>query len=216
METLTLDVELRVKTGKGVARKLRMAEKMPAVLNRAGSTIPLELEKKPMLKLINSHKSKHTLLTLNVSNASENQSRTAIVNEFQTHPVTGELIHIDFKEIRMDEKISITVPINLTGTAKGVAKEGGIMQVLKRTLTLECMPGDIVDSIEFDITNVNANTSIHASDMTLPPNIELKTSPVTVILAISAPRAAETAYEETTAPAEASAPEKSGEDKSAT
>ncbi len=214
METLTLNVALRENTGKGVARKLRMAEKMPAVLNRAGSTIPLELEKKPILKLINSQKSGHTLLTLNVSNASDNQSRTAIVKEFQVHPITNELIHVDFKEISMDEKISITVPIILTGAAKGV-KEGGLMQVMTRDITIECMPGNIIDSVEFDTTNVMANSTIHASSLILPEGAVLKSSPEAVILAISTQRAAEAVSEESTEAEEAPAPEKTEGEKPA-
>lgn len=208
METLTLNVALREKTGKGVARQLRMAEKVPAVLNRAGSTIPLALDKKPMLKLINSQKSGHTLLTLNVSNATDNQSRTAIVKEFQVHPITNELIHVDFKEITMDEKISITVPIILTGAAKGV-KEGGIMQIMTRDITIECMPGNIIDSVEFDVTNVMANSTVHASSLILPDDVILKSSPEAVILAISTQRAAEAVSEESTEAEEAPASEKS-------
>ncbi len=211
METLTLDVTLREKTGKGVARKLRIAEKLPAVLNSAGNTVPLELEKKPMLKLINSQKSGHTLLTLNVSNASsDNKSRTAIVKDFQVHPITNELIHIDFKEIKMDEKISITVPVILKGVAKGV-KEGGVMQVMTRNVTVECMPGNIVDSVEFDITNVKANSTVHASSLILPEGVVLKSSPEAVILVISTPRASDAVSEEKTAVEETPAPEKSEE-----
>ncbi len=215
METLTLDVALREKTGKGVARKLRMAEKVPAILNRAGSTVPLELEKKPMLKLINSQKSGHTLLRLNVSNAPDSQPRTAIVKEFQVHPITNELIHVDFKEITMDEKISVTVPIILTGAAKGV-KEGGIMQIMTRDITVECMPGNIVDSVEFDTTNVMANSTVHASSLVLPEGSVLKSSPEAVILAISTLRAAETASEEQTGAEETPAPEKSEGEKPTT
>jgi len=209
METLTLNASVREKAGKGVARKLRSGGRLPAVLNRKGSTLALEVEKKPVLRLINSHKSLHTLLSLQLENASQDKERTAIVSEYQVHPVTGELIHVDFREIRMDEKIIITVPVEYVGSAVGV-KSGGVMQPITHEVKLECLPSDVVASVKLDVTNVEAGQTVHASELELPKGTQLMTRPETPLFAVTIPRAATAEVEAAEEAEEGAAAEEGG------
>lgn len=220
MEIVTLHATVRQKSGKGVARKLRQADKMPAVLNRKDSTLPLAMEKRPLLRLLNSGHGRQTLLNLKLENATEGAERKALVSEYQVHPVTGELIHVDFREVRDDEKVTITVPVDVQGTPVGV-KEGGIMQRISHEVQVECLPADMMDSISVDVSAVDVNQTVHAMELELPKGAVLKSHPEMAILTVSSPRTAteleeqegegeETAPaegEEAEAPAEAEKPE---------
>lgn len=206
METLTLNASVRENAGKGVARKLRRSGRMPAVLNRRDSTLALEVDKKPILRLINSHKSLHTLLSLKLDNATGDKERTAIVREYQVHPVSGELIHVDFREIRMDEKIVISVPVEYVGSAVGV-KAGGVMQPITHNVKLECLPSDMVHSVKFDVTNVEAGQTVHASELELPKGTELKSRPEAALFAVTISKAAPAEVEAEEAEEEAAAAE---------
>jgi len=195
METLTLKAKVRQESGKGVARKLRKADKMPAVLNRKGSTVPLELEKRPLLRLINSGHGLQTLVNLQLENAAENAERKALMAEYQVHPISGELIHVDFREVRDDEKVTITVPVDLQGTPVGVKEGGGVLQRITHEVRIECFPADMMDTIPVDVSAVDVNQTVHAMELNLPKGAVLKSNPELVILTVSSARV-EVAVEE--------------------
>lgn len=194
METITIDAAVREKSGKGVARKLRRAERIPGVLNHGGQTIALDVDKKSLVKLINTKKSGYAVLNLNMTNAPDQKSRMAMVKEFQVHPVTRELIHVDFREVKAEEKVRIHLPVILKGTPVGV-KLGGQLRVVTWSLDFDCLPSDIVDRVEMDISSVGPGKTVHASDLSLPSGLTLKSPPKTVLCQVSTVAAAEAAAE---------------------
>jgi large subunit ribosomal protein L25 len=190
MEAVTIDVTIRDKSGKGVARKLRAAGRFPAVLNRKGKSVALDIEKKPVLKVINSRKGEFAVFRLNVPSDPAAGERLAMIKEYQVHPVTGELVHMDLTEIKMDEKVITRVPIVIEGVSKGV-KAGGTMEILNRKVKVECLPEHIVEAISLDVTNVAAGKTVHASDLKLPEGLTLKTAPKTSLLTVLMPKGAD-------------------------
>ncbi|MBI5143123.1 MAG: 50S ribosomal protein L25 [Nitrospirae bacterium] len=187
MEAVTIDVTIRDKSGKGVARKLRAAGRFPAVLNRKGKSVALDIEKKPVLKVINSHKGEFVVFRLNVPSDPAAGERLAMIKEYQVHPVTGELVHMDLTEIKMDEKVITRVPVVIDGVSKGV-KAGGTMEILNRKVKVECLPEHIVEAIHLDVTDVTAGKTVHASDLKLPEGLTLKTAPRTSLITVIMPK----------------------------
>jgi large subunit ribosomal protein L25 len=96
-----------------------------------------------------------------------------MLKEIQMDPVKQTILHVDLYEISMDKKIEVEVPITLTGTAKGVSDEGGILQQVSRTLEISCLPDNIPDSFELDVTDLNIGDSLHVSDLNIPQGIEV-------------------------------------------
>lgn len=187
MEAVTIDVTIRDKSGKGVARKLRAAGRFPAVLNRKGKSVALDIEKKPVLKVINSRKGEFVVFRLNVPSDPAAGERLAMIKEYQVHPVTGELVHMDLTEIKMDEKVITRVPVVIEGVSKGV-KAGGTMELLNRKVRVECLPEHIVEAIRLDVTDVAAGKTVHASDLKMPEGLTLKTAPKTSLLTVLMPK----------------------------
>jgi len=211
METIAIDAAVREKAGKGVARKLRRAERIPGVLNHGGKSLSLDVDKKALLKLINMQKSGYAVVSLNMANATGDKSRLAMVKEIQVHPVTRELIHVDFREVKTEETVRIHIPVALKGTPVGV-KQGGQLRVVTRSLDFECLPKDIVDHVEMDIVSVGQGKNVHAYDISLPAGVSLITDPKTVICQVStlaavAAEAAAAEAEEAGAAAGEAAPE---------
>jgi large subunit ribosomal protein L25 len=96
-----------------------------------------------------------------------------MLKEIQMDPVKRTVLHVDLYEISMDKKIEVEVPITLTGTAKGVSDEGGILQQVSRTLEISCLPDNIPDAFELDVTDLNIGDSLHVSDLKIPSDIEV-------------------------------------------
>src|SRR5207249_1182731 len=104
-------------------------------------------------------------------------SRTALVQEVQHTPVGGDIRHVDFHAISMDEKIQAEIPLEPIGTANGVKNFGGLLEQSLRVLTLECLPRDLPDRITVDISQLNIGDSIHVRDIQFPPGVTPKVQP---------------------------------------
>lgn len=207
MEHVNIDVTIRETSGKGVARKLRQAQKLPAVLNDRGKSIALAVDKKQMVKLFNTNQSGFAVLNLKVSNSDTERNHLAMVRDYQVHPVTRELLHIDFKEVQATEPVVIHVPVVFKGTPVGV-KLGGQLRIVTRWVDLECLPANIVEHVEMDISKVGAGKTVHASDLELPGVLNLKSPSGTVLCQVSTVAAASEGPEE---PAGEAAPAASSE-----
>ena len=121
----------------------------------------------------------------------------AFVKDFQRNPATGELVHIDLFKVTKGEKIHTTVPLKITGTPKGT-KIGGLLEISKHEIEVECLPMELPETIEVDVTDLDLNEYIHAKDIKLADGVKLKSNPETVIASVHTPRAV--AAEETEAP----------------
>ncbi|RJQ19744.1 MAG: 50S ribosomal protein L25 [Nitrospiraceae bacterium] len=186
MEKILVKADKRTETGKGNARSLRRRNVLPAVMYGEGKSMPIQLDKKEMHKLISSGVGEHALITLQLNEGDSGTSeRPVLVKDYQTEPVSDELIHVDFIEISLQKKIRITVPVVITREPAGI-KLGGIMQHRVREIEVECLPTQIPDKIEVDAGFIEIGHSLHVSDLTPQEGIKIVTDPSEVILSVTA------------------------------
>jgi large subunit ribosomal protein L25 len=172
MTTVALKAQSRKETGKGVARSLRRQALIPAVFyGPEVQPVPLAVQSRKLQTLISTGAGENVLVDLDIENGEATQSHRALIKEIQTDPVKGTILHVDFYAISMDKKITLEVPITLTGVPAG-ATEGGILQQVQRTLEISCLPGQIPEALELDVTNLAIGDSLHVSDLEVPEGIE--------------------------------------------
>ncbi|HEX2769363.1 MAG TPA: 50S ribosomal protein L25, partial [Geobacteraceae bacterium] len=153
MERVALTAQVREKAGKGVARGLRREKRVPAVLYSHGKSMPISMVNKDVTKILNIEGGEHALINLKLEGATESGERMALIKDYQVDPRSGALLHLDLMEVAMNEKVKIQVAVHISGSSIGV-KEGGIFQYGQRTLEVECLPTQIPDNIEVNITNL--------------------------------------------------------------
>lgn len=188
MERILLNANIRAEGGKGVARTLRRGGSIPAVLYSKGGSTPIVLDPFKIQRMIMLGHAESTLINLKLENTSENQDRIAILRDYQTDPLTGKVIHADLFEVSMDEKIKVTVPVELTGdTPVGVKRDGGLLQLILREIELECLPAQIPDNISVDASKMTIGESYHIRDIQAGEGIKIVMDPDQVILTIASP-----------------------------
>ncbi len=173
MELIELKTEKRTETGNGPARRLRQAGQIPAVYYGPNATpVLLSVNKNDLEMVLKTGGIGQVMLNLIIQNNGETQTMPAMIKELQIHPVSRNFIHIDFYEIRMDRKITVKVPVITTGVAKGV-ELGGILQIVRRELEVECLPLEVPESIVIDITDLDIGDSVHVGKISLEGEIEI-------------------------------------------
>jgi large subunit ribosomal protein L25 len=190
MEKIALTAQVRDKAGKGVARGLRRNNMVPAVLYSHGKSLPITMGNKEVMKVLKTEGGEHALITLKLDGAKNQTDRMALIKDYQVDPINGALIHVDLMEVAMNEKVRISVSVHISGTAAGV-KEGGIFQYGQRMLDIECLPNQIPDAINADISALGVNESLHIRDIKAPEGVRILSDPDAVVATIQAPISAE-------------------------
>ena len=187
MASATLSASVRENSGKGVARSLRGAGRIPAVIYGHGrDPQQLSVETRELEKLLSHISAENTVIALTV----EGKSARTIIREIQRHPFKRQILHVDFQELVAGEKIIVRVPIILMGVPDGVRMDGGILDQTMRELEVEVDPSDIPNHLELDVTKMIIGSSLHVSDMTLPAGVEIVGDADASVAVVSAPRAA--------------------------
>ena len=172
MEIAKLTAQTREAVGKGQARSLRREGRIPGILYGSGiDNIKLSVEASELEKMFNSPGYSRGLINLNIKGGKP-YSKTVMVKELQVDPVKAHYLHLDLHEIRMDRKISTTVYINTVGVPKGV-EEGGILQIIRRELEVYCLPANIPEQIDIDVSNMEVGDSIHVSEIAVEGDVEI-------------------------------------------
>jgi large subunit ribosomal protein L25 len=225
MKQVSLTVKIREKKGKTANKKLRRQEWIPAVVyGRSQKPLSLEVPLKDFSKALRGAAGSNVIITLSVADqASKAANRTALIKEIQQHPLSGNVLHVDFHEISLTEEIKVDVPVVPKGEAVGVKMDGGVLDHSLWELQIFCLPTQIPDRIEVDVTDLKIGSSIHVRDLKAPSGVKILTDPDTSVFSVKHPTqeivpeaAAETATaepevirekkaEETTAEAPASA-----------
>lgn len=166
----TLSAKPRDGRGKGNARKLRAQGQVPAVLYGHGeATRPLTVNAHELNRLFARIHVENTIIDLNVEGEGEVK---ALVREVQSHPARGTILHVDFYQIHSGEKVTVSIPIVLTGTPAGV-RQGGILQQQMDEIEIRCLPDAIPDEIAAEVSGLGIGDSIHVRDLSLPAGIEV-------------------------------------------
>ena len=169
MEEITLSVEARGDRGKGAARRLRRTGKVPGVFYGPKSApTPIAVDRKDFAAHVANLEGSHLIRF--ESGTQDLQKRVALVREVQHHPVDGGILHVDFYEVDLTQRLRVTVPLHFVGKAKGVA-EGGILQPIIREMEVECLPTDIPQFIEVDVTPLDIHDAVHMADVPMPANV---------------------------------------------
>ena len=188
MELIELKTNIRTTTGNGPARRLRQAGQIPAVLyGPETESVLLSVNISDIDRVLKKGRIGQVLLNLVIPNNGETSTKTVMVKELQLHPVSRNFLHIDFYEVAMDRKIMVNVPVTTTGKAKGV-EIGGILQIIRRELEIQCLPLDVPKSIEIDITDLDIGDSIHLGDISRQSEIEFLDDENFTVLTIVSPK----------------------------
>ena len=167
-------------------RKLRARGLIPAVIYGGNDKPqPLQITARDINAMMSQASGENVLVELEI--AGEGASRTALVQEVQHSPVGGDIRHVDFHAISMDEMIQAEVPLEATGIAVGVKTFGGLLEQSLRALAIECLPGDLPDRITVDISQLNIGDSIHVRDIQFPTGVTPKVQPDLTAFSVVAP-----------------------------
>ncbi len=198
MQKISLKAEKRSELGKGGARTLRRSDMLPAVLYSKKISTPIKLNKKDITKLMVSGGREHALVNIKLSGGKgEKSEHWVLVKDYQIDPLKNELLHVDFMEISLKEKIKTIIPIVITNEPIGV-KNGGILQQQLRDIEVECLPTEMPDGINVDASSVDIGHTLHVSDIEIKEGVKILNDPQDAILSVKAPVVEEVAVPETT------------------
>jgi large subunit ribosomal protein L25 len=185
-----LKAEPRTVTGRAAARRLKARGVVPAVVyGGKEKSQPLQVSARDLNKMLSHAAGENILVELEI--AGQKAPRTALLQEVQHSPVGGDILHVDFHAISMDEKITADVPLEPTGIANGVKNFGGLLEQNLRSLTIECLPRDLPDKLTADVSALNIGDSIHVRDIKLPSGVVAKVNPDLTAFSVMAPTAEE-------------------------
>jgi len=208
MAELSLEVSRREKTGKEIAKKLRRAGKVPAVVYGGHlDPVAIEVDRKSVSELV--QKSEHGVRSVFLLKmAGTDKQRHAMIKDITIDPISRTMTHIDFVRIAMDEKVRVTVPVHIIGTALGVKTGGGILDFQVRDLHVECLPGAIPDQIDVDVSPLDGHDYYRIKDLKLPEGVKVLDDPERVVVGVTHAKAeAEPVAEEAAAAATPAEPE---------
>jgi large subunit ribosomal protein L25 len=178
---------LRDESGKEAARRLRAEKRLPAVLYGKENKL-LSLDGREAQKLLNTvGTSRLVTLKIKKKNRKTTEDHPVLIKEAQFDPVKGELLHLDFYEVSMDHKVTLKVPLVITGEEERV-NDGSIIEQMLYEIEITCLPTQIPEKIEVDISRLAMNEAILAGDLELPEGVEMVTSPEEYLVTASAPR----------------------------
>ena len=176
-----LNVDIRKEHGTSAARRARLQNKVPAVVYHSGvEATPLSVDKISLNKAL---RTGQMIFEVNV----EDKDQFVLVKEIQYHPVTDEIIHIDFQKVKEDEKISLEVTVRSSGEAQGV-KLGGLLVQMLNSVNIKCRPAEIPEFLEIDVTDMEMNTNLFVKDITLPEDVEMLTADDIAVVSVQEPK----------------------------
>jgi len=204
---ITVTAEVRASRGKNEARRTRRAGQIPAVVYGAfKEPVSVAVNPREILRIVHSSTGFNTIFNLAIGGG---ETTPVMVVDQQVDPIKGTLLHADLKRIDLNKRIRVTVPVHTTGEPKGVKVQGGLLEIVTRSIDIECLPDEIPESFTIDVSDLLIGQSRRAGDVGLSGSMKLTGSPETVIAHIVALRAeaAATPAEAAPAPAAGGEPE---------
>jgi large subunit ribosomal protein L25 len=187
MDTMQLNSEIRVQKGKGAARRLRTAGKLPAILYGAETDpIMLAMDYGELEKTLRGRSAENIIFDLTINGDEKSQSKKVMIKELQRDPVKRDYLHLDLFEISMAKELEVDIPIDLLNTPVGV-EQGGVLQHIRREVKAACLPEDLVDRIEVDVSGLDIGQSLHIRDISFPPGLRPLDDENLAIVTVAAP-----------------------------
>lgn len=186
MEQININAIVRNTTGKGFNRRLRVSGKVPAILyGHRRAAVSLEVDPKEIFRILHSQSGENTIFGLNVPGQDK---VNCLIKEIQLEPISHRMLHADFYEVKMDEMLEVDVPLEVTGEAYGVKVEGGLLDIVHREIRVECLPADIPERFEIEVTNMKIGDLFRIKDLKVSDKVKILEDPETVIVAVEHPR----------------------------
>jgi len=186
MSTFGLKATRREETGKGAARRLRAAGRLPAVMYGVGDPTPLSINLREVTRMLTIEGANHGLIDLDIEGVGK---KGVVIRDAQIDPIKGTLMHCDLYEVQKGHKVTVTVGIQLVGdTPIGVHEEQGILQLAMHEVELDCLPNAIPNVIEVDASALKVGDSLHVSDLNVPEGAHLHAAPEATVVSVLAPK----------------------------
>ena len=191
MEQIKLNSVIREVSGTSGAKQLRKEGKIPAVVYKSGKIgINISTDKKELWKALHTEAGENALITLDISGGAKPAKKTVIVQEIQHDPLSDEILHVDFHEISLKEKIKVSVPVQIKGEAEGV-KVGGVLNQVLWEMEVECLPTDIPEHIVINVSELKMNEAIHVKEVKVKDGVRFLDDADDVVVAVVPPQAEE-------------------------
>ncbi len=196
MAQSTLSAQVREEKGKGAANRLRRNKQIPAILyGRNTSPVKLTVSELDLRTVLKAATGDNIVLGLKIDTGKGSETKNVILKELQSDPIKPIYYHADFYEISMDRELTFEIPIHLVNTPVGVTN-GGILQHVKREVSVSCLPGDLVDFIEVDVSALEIGESIHVKEVKFPHGIRSLEDGEMTLAVLNAPAVVEEKVEE--------------------
>jgi large subunit ribosomal protein L25 len=188
MEMVEVRIERRTGNGKGTARKLRRTGVIPAIFyGPKRTTVAVALRAEEFARKLAHLEGSHLIRLVNDGGAdAELHDKAVLLREVQLHPVTGAVLHADFYEVDLTERLTVSVALRFVGKAAGVV-EGGILQPILREIEVECLPTEIPNYIEVDVSHLGIHQAVHLAEVKLPEGVTLMGDPTQTIVTVLPP-----------------------------
>jgi large subunit ribosomal protein L25 len=200
-----LEATTRDTFGKNEARRTRREGKVPAVLyggDRKGAT-PIAVDPRALLKILHSESGANTLISLKLA---EGANTRVLVKDFQLDPISHAVLHADFYQVAMDRALEVTIPVVVRGEPKGVKQQGGILEFVRREIRISCLPADIPEHIDVDVSELMLNQGVRVRDVATNPKWKSITEGEAMLVHVIMPKAEETPTPEAAAAAATATP----------
>ena len=188
-EEITVDAEVRQTRGKNEARRTRRRGLIPAVVYGSfQDPVAVAVSPKHLQQILRSSTGYNTIFDLAINGG---ETTPVMIVDEQFDPIKGNLLHADLKRIDLSKRLRVTVPVFTHGEPRGVKQQGGLLEVITRTVEIECIPEEIPENFSVDVTELMIGQSKRASDVALSGSMKLVSAPDTVIAHVVALRAEE-------------------------
>ena len=191
-----LTAQRRTQVGRNAIKKIKADGMVPGVIY--GSTqepVNLQINGRELLNVLSRASGENILVELEILDGSEKQNALAMIQEIQHNPLQREIVHVDFHAVSANETVSAEVPIETVGEAVGVKVHGGLLEHILRYLEVECLPGDLPQVIEVDVTKLDVGQSLHVRELKLPSGVEAVTDAEQTVVAVVEARVEEEVVE---------------------
>ena len=178
---LTLSVTARAQHGRGPARRLRVAGSIPAIIYGKSGNQSVAVAQEAFRDLMRAKGNAARIIELSV----DGKKMLSLIKEFQRHPITQKFLHIDIMEIDANAPMTAAIPVRAVGEAYGVKTEGGTLAIVAHAVNVRCLPKDLPEFIEVDVTELKVNQSIHIGEIKAPAGISFPGDPNRVVVVCS-------------------------------
>ncbi len=188
-EVVNLDAALREDAEVGKSNKLRQNGFVPAVVyGEKKKALSLKIERGRLIRFMHAHHGgENIVINLTVAAGKQIQEKSVLIKEIQKHPVNDEILHVDFNEISLTKRIEVKVPIEAKGESVGVKQDGGVLEQVLWEVEVECLPTQIPEKFEVDITAMKIGDDVHVKDLRVPEGVVINNDPEVIVLSLVPP-----------------------------